>query len=1239
MPGVTRPRRLSRDAASKSNIADTMESIIQQQAEGEMDSEMEHIMEPTSELGVPEQEDSDFEEPKAAGAKRKRQKKDETMVKKARKVPEAGGGRGRKKKQIDPNAEDQDGSLFEVVKSGKTALQAVVDDWIEGYKSDRDTALLELIQFFIQCSGCKGRITPHMYANMEHAEIIRKMTEEFDEDSGDYPLIMTGAPWKKFKTSFCEFVQVLVRQCQYSIIYDQYMMDNVISLLTGLTDSQVRAFRHTSTLAAMKLMTALVDVALNLSINLDNTQRQYEAERQKNQSKRASERLEMLMAKRQELEENQEEIRNMLTYIFKGVFVHRYRDTQAEIRNICMSEIGVWMKRYPNMFLDDSYLKYVGWTMYDRTGDVRSGCLKCLMPLYEAEELAPKLELFTNRFKARLVEMTLDKEYDVAVAAVKLSTAILKYNEQVLTDKDCENVYELVYSSHRQVAQSAGEFLNVKLFQKDEESMKNVKTKKGKKRSVNTPLVRDLVQFFIESELHEHGAYLVDSMFEVNDMMRDWECMTDLLIEEPGRGEEVMDDRQESSLIELMVCAVKQAATGESPVGRGPNKKLSSRENRQVMEDKTKLTEHFIVTLPQLLAKYSADPEKVANLLTIPQHFDLEIYTTSRQEKHLDTLLRQIQDIIEKHTDTEVLEVCSKCLEAFCQEEYAISGKCQITRSTLIDAQVEKFREAFQDFFAEGEEPDEDEAYALHAALKRVYAMWGCHDLTNWKLWDSLFHIVRMGNEHPELPAELMVKALACCSLAVVWSLQQLNENEPSKEAMLGVKEHLKEMMNACMEALFHTQDRVNEEAFITICDLLIVFSKHMGNPLFAPLIFEPDKHMQAKLSGFVNEKVFIDDDDDETDENIKIEELHKRRNFLASFCKLVIYNVISIKAATDMFKQYMKYYNDYGDIIKATLSKSREINKVATAKTMAKGLTNAFSEVKLEQNNVDRSSEGFIQIKELARRFALSFGLDQIKNREAVAAMHKEGILFALNPMENPDDPNGAPPNVAFLEILTEFCSRLMKQDKKTVVTYLDKHLSHGIPASRSDDWLPLLTYRNSLVQGEEEETVIPPGPGALYKNKVGRPKGGRHKKRGAAVPEASGFQTPAGRMGGPQTSTAIKRPRHDEESVGSDNLSEQGSERDFQDSTMNISHISQASWLAQKQQESLRQQQQQQSYGRVTRGRPPAPPGQMSMMSPGSNVSIGSFESPQSIPPQRPRFDEPSSHIVSSEVDMQHF
>jgi len=39
------------------------------------------------------------------------------------------------------------------------------------------------------------------------------------------------------------------------------------------------------------------------------------------------------------------------------------------------------------------------------------------------------------------------------------------------------------------------------------------------------------------------------------------------------------------SLIEIMVSAIKQAATGESPVGRGPTRKvLSAKEIKQVYE-------------------------------------------------------------------------------------------------------------------------------------------------------------------------------------------------------------------------------------------------------------------------------------------------------------------------------------------------------------------------------------------------------------------------------------------------------------------------------------------------------------------------------------------------------------------------------------------------------------------------------------------------------------------------------
>lgn len=72
------------------------------------------------------------------------------------------------------------------------------------------------------------------------------------KENEDYPLIKPGPYWKKFKANFCEFTAVLIQQCQRSILYDSYLMDSIISLLTGLADSMVRAFRHTSTLAGMK---------------------------------------------------------------------------------------------------------------------------------------------------------------------------------------------------------------------------------------------------------------------------------------------------------------------------------------------------------------------------------------------------------------------------------------------------------------------------------------------------------------------------------------------------------------------------------------------------------------------------------------------------------------------------------------------------------------------------------------------------------------------------------------------------------------------------------------------------------------------------------------------------------------------------------------------------------------------------------------------------------------------------
>uniref|UniRef100_A0A8B9IIQ1 Cohesin subunit SA n=1 Tax=Anser cygnoides TaxID=8845 RepID=A0A8B9IIQ1_ANSCY len=1063
-------------------------------------SDLPVLQDSTNETTAHSDAGSELEETEVKGKrKRGRPGRPPSAAKKPRKSPgdkgrlEAGArgaSRGRANGHPQQNGEGDPVTLFEVVKLGKSAMQSVVDDWIESYKQDRDIALLDLINFFIQCSGCRGTVRIEMFRNMQNAEIIRKMTEEFDEDSGDYPLTMPGPQWKKFRSNFCEFIGVLIRQCQYSIIYDEYMMDTVISLLTGLSDSQVRAFRHTSTLAAMKLMTALVNVALNLSIHQDNTQRQYEAERNKMIGKRANERLELLLQKRKELQENQDEIENMMNSIFKGIFVHRYRDAIAEIRAVCIEEIGVWMKMYSDAFLNDSYLKYVGWTLHDRQGEVRLKCLKALQSLYTNRELFPKLELFTNRFKDRIVSMTLDKEYDVAVEAIRLVTLILHGSEEALSNEDCENVYHLVYSAHRPVAVAAGEFLHKKLFSRHDPQAEEALAKRRGRNSPNGNLIRMLVLFFLESELHEHAAYLVDSLWESSqELLKDWECMTELLLEEPVQGEEAMSDRQESALIELMVCTIRQAAEAHPPVGRGTGKRvLTAKERKTQIDDRNKLTEHFIIALPMLLSK--------------------------------------------------------------------------------------------------GEEADDDDIYNVLSTLKRLTSFHNAHDLTKWDLFSNCYRLLRTGIEHGAMPEQIVVQALQCSHYSILWQLVKITEGSPSKEDLLVLRKTVKSFLAVCQQCLSNVNTPVKEQAFMLLCDLLMIFSHQLmtgGREGLQPLVFNPDSGLQSELLSFVMDHVFIDQDDenqsmegDEEDEANKIEALHKRRNLLAAFSKLIIYDIVDMHAAADIFKHYMKYYNDYGDIIKETLSKTRQIDKIQCAKTLILSLQQLFNELVQEQGpNLDRTSAHVSGIKELARRFALTFGLDQIKTREAVATLHKDGIEFAFK-YQNQKGQDYPPPNLAFLEVLSEFSSKLLRQDKKTVHSYLEKFLTEQMMERREDVWLPLISYRNSLVTGGEDDRMSvnsgsSSSKASSVRNKKGRPP--LHKKRvedesleGSWLNRNENIHTP-GTLQAPQlTSTVLRENTRQMGEQIQEHESEQGSEQDFLHNPQ-----MQISWLGQQKLEDL--------------------------------------------------------------------
>ncbi|XP_031442752.1 cohesin subunit SA-2 isoform X2 [Clupea harengus] len=1031
------------------------------------------------------------------------------------------GGLGRAENGCPKKRDTESVTLFEVVTMGRAAIQAVVDDWIEAYVMDRDTALLDLISFFIQCSGCKGLVTAEMFQSKD-IDVMSKMVEDLDEgsglqykrfmafpwiltvtwpmdvDSGEYPLIITTQYWKRFRSQFCEFVSVLMARCQNCILFDGYLMSTLISLLTELSDSRLRAFRHTCTLAAVNLLSALV----SLSVNVDNSQKLLEVERRKYPGRHASPRLERIQRKVLELQERKLELENMMDAIFKGVFLKRYRDVVAEIRAICMEELTVWMRLYSTVFLNDSYLKYVGWMLHDKQPDVRLKCVVGLQGLYLEENLSLKMDLFTIRFKERMLSMVLDKDHEVAVQAMKLLMSVSKYCDEVFSQDDFKHMFQFVYSSNRPLAAAAGEILYTRLLGEPDVACRKGATEAERHRDLMRARVRALMHFSEESELHEHVVYLVDSLWECGGaLLRDWASLTSVLLQpsatsssssSPSAQEQVVNTAELRFVLEILLASVRQAAEGPPQAGRATGKKVVGSKDKRTQQDVcVGFTSHLLVVLPQLLCKYSEDVELMTSLLKIPQYFQMDTCSEEHAEALL-ALLAQMEAAVNGHTDQALLEAAARSYLALGSDESAWHGQVTPAMDQLIQQWTSHLGILLEEVLKEGTfTEDEEKAEEILSTLKKLTAFHNGQDMSKWGLYDQVSKLLIAETTHGGLSAEVVVEALRCVCLSILWRLHSFGEVAASREAVICQRTQLRAYCEKCHRCLTHMEQQVREQAFVSLCDVLVahnyqlqVWEPSAGTPL---LLYAPDPKLLKALVTFILDHVFTGAETDGHSTRVsgldaecggtRLEDLHRRRNLLAAYCKLIVTSVLEMGMAAEIFKQYMKYYYDFGDIIKETLNRTRQMDKIESARTLVLCLQQLYLRLKQEQEGRGGGRRSDVQtyssIKELARRFSLTFGWDQIKSRESLAMIHRDGIDFVFQGFVQQAEKH-APPNITYLTILSEFSSKLLKPDKKTVYSYLQKYAGEHTVNNREECWKPLIYYRASLQATAEGDDVV---------------------------------------------------------------------------------------------------------------------------------------------------------------------
>ncbi|KZT59992.1 hypothetical protein CALCODRAFT_449346 [Calocera cornea HHB12733] len=611
-----------------------------------------------------------------------------------------------------------DNHLFNALLNPSTSLQTVSEDFLDSLRESALPALAELITMVVRCCGANADITTDEVADEDG--VVGVCEEIMDAikktQAPPYPLISRLPALKPLRKALSSFLNHLMKSTHMSSqLYNSDLLPTLLSWLTTMSSSSLRSFRHTSTYVAACAVSGLCEVANELEKDLSVVGRQREAERKKRKSGAANAK-DPLEKRFVELKERQKKVVEFMKEFFDGIFVHRYRDFDPEIRAECMHELGVWMKACPSYWLDGQYLRYAGWLLSDSSTHVRLEALKALVPLYSVPS-STALPHFTTRFLQRIIQIA-SSDTDVAVrcAALALLTEIdahdLWGDEEDAGGNDRAKICLLIWDTEPRIRRAVASFFANVWAEQVEEAIESQGRKKKEKegerekigaKQLATLLVR--LETLIDEELSQsseepRAAYVtrqvsahlpgspsgldsrvvlaVDALWNHIDAVREWDSLLDLLLLDHTISDDSSSPRKRKKAARKD-AELETAEAGDEEKERVDDRwRLDEREETLLLEVfgsslakaiaeaqadkkaevddvKADVTRDLILALPKLFAKYQTDAGRIADLLMIPRLLDLDLYVEMRETNAYDQLWDDVSQQFLKQTDPMVL--------------------------------------------------------------------------------------------------------------------------------------------------------------------------------------------------------------------------------------------------------------------------------------------------------------------------------------------------------------------------------------------------------------------------------------------------------------------------------------------------------------------------------------------------------------------------------------------------------
>ena len=846
-----------------------------------------------------------------------------------------------------------------------------------------------------------------------------------------------------------------------------------------------------------------VDSKNDLAQQIDVTSRHQAAEKKKS-GKKASQKSSALDTQMADFKQRMQDFEEGLDSIFEGVVMHRYRDVAAPIRQLALESLGQWVCAMPGSFLDDSYLKYLGWSLSDKDAAVRNTALCALIDIYSTENAADSLSLFTQRFKTRLIALTEDVSDVVGISAMKMMGLLAAMDG--LEPEEMDMLLEFMFCETAGFSQNAGE-LFVKAVVENEINMlieDAASNEISRPHVVLVQLCRRIVPMSKTVKDNVKVMYTVDALYDLIPELSNWEAYDELLNQDnrvqdaaAAADLEVTDTTmtvdEELFLFNLLHAALRRATgTLQIPGHRAVN--MGSNQKKVADENAGSITEFFMAKLPEMFAKFGAEPEKARLIVEIPQLFDLSLYETKRMTKQFTGTLKAISATVMKNSDAVLLESCMATLQHFSDPELALHAKTEKSVAELLDVLSDRLGEVLAKGVPETPDNEEEDAateqsqlgpdvYQMVATLARLNAFALEFDVSA-RVDDLLAEtakIIAAGIEG-DVNEQAVASALQLYTvlLVVLFGEADIDPENIDEDAVAKIDtivELRNEFQVSCTTLLESGTEIVQSAACKSLVDLCMIFTAQFAAATtdYGRLAFELDDEVQEKIFKFLaamidgigaadkgpnkrekegqsgrpaqrrrTETTGDSDGDDETEDltelvdRMTLTELQVQEEEAAALTEHEIMELLSAfcnavacgSVDSSFVGQLFPVYSKSQAISEIIRYTLSELRKV-DAKSCYEAILYGIESMFLAA--MADNSPDLTEVKEVAHRIALTYGFSNAKDetRRSIISIHRHGIEFALNCENTIGGSKGPPENIAFLEVLKEFSIKLHPQDK----------------------------------------------------------------------------------------------------------------------------------------------------------------------------------------------------------------